>query len=491
MRLPRTGIGGGAAGHAGRRIAFAVVVAALVVAAVATTRVGDDAARAGTSANPVQVENARAGTKQWRIRLVPQHALEGYASEVSVAPGQALHLHVSSASRLRYHVLVFRIGWYEGTGGRLMPCTTCRVHRASSERIRQPDEKTGLLRLAWPVTDVVRVGTSWVSGYYLAELVVRSGPLAGRGSWVPFVVRELRSRRSAILVQAAVNTWQAYNAWGGRSLYWNHTGIGDDHVSFDRPYEMSGAPAEGGHGANLPSAWEFPLARFLERYGYDASYTTDVDIDRNPAELRRHRLVMTAGHDEYWTKTMRDGFEAARAVGVNLAFMGANTGYWQMRYESGRRTIVEYRTADRDPETNPALKTISFRELGRPECKLLGVQWGEIGNADYTAVGAGIAPEDPWFVGTGFTRSDLLPDLVGYEYDTLLTNCEQPGTTILFEARPPNHVDADAVRYTAPSGSVVFSSGSIRFATRLDDITGRGDARLQRFLRNGLVSLLR
>ena len=177
-----------------------------VVAAVATTRVGDDAARAGTSANPVQVENARAGTKQWRIRLVPQHALEGYASEVSVAPGQALHLHVSSASRLRYHVLVFRIGWYEGTGGRPMPCTTCRVHRASSERIRQPDEKTGLLRLAWPVTDVVRVGTSWVSGYYLAELVVRSGPLAGRGSGNPFVVRELRSRRSAILVQAAVNT---------------------------------------------------------------------------------------------------------------------------------------------------------------------------------------------------------------------------------------------------------------------------------------------
>ena len=82
-----------------------------------------------------------------------------------------------------------------------------------------------------------------------------------------------------------MNTWQAYNAWGGRSLYWNHTGIGDDHVSFDRPYEMSGAPAEGGRGANLPSAWEFPLARFLERYGYDVSYTTDVDTDRNPAEL--------------------------------------------------------------------------------------------------------------------------------------------------------------------------------------------------------------
>jgi hypothetical protein len=491
MRFPRTGIGVVTAGQDRQWRMLAVLLAAAVVAAVAANRMGQDAARAGASANPVQVENTRPGTRQWRIRLTPQHALEGYASEVSVAPGQALHLHVSTALRLRYRVRVFRIGWYDGNGGRLMPCATCRVHRASSELIPHPDQKTGLLRLAWPVTDVVRIGRSWVSGYYIAELVVRSGPLAGRGSWVPFVVRELRSRRSAILVQAAVNTWQAYNTWGGRSLYWNHTGIGDNRVSFNRPYTMSGAPPEGGPGANLPSAWEFPLARFLERYGYDVSYTTDVDTDRNPAELLRHRLVMTAGHDEYWTKTMRDAFEAARAGGVNLAFMGANTGYWQMRYENGRRTIVEYRTADQDPETDPALKTITFRELGRPECKLLGVQWGEIGNADYTAVGAGIAPKDPWFVGTGLTRSDLLPDLVGYEYDTLFTNCEQPGTTILFEARPRNHLDADAVRYTAPSGSVVFSSGSIRFATRLDDITGRGDPRLQRFLRNALVSLLR
>lgn len=234
MRLTRIGVV--KAGPDGQwRIALAVLLAAAFATAVAATGVGHDAARAGASANPVQVENARAGTKQWRIRQVLQHALEGYASEVSVLPGQSLHLHVSSASRLRYRVRVFRIGWYDGTGGRLMPCTTCRVHRASSERIPQPDQKTGMLRLAWPVTDVVRVGRNWVSGYYLAELVVRSGPLAGRGSWVPFLVRELRSRRSAILVQAAVNTWQAYNAWGGRSLYWNHTGIGDDHVSFDRP----------------------------------------------------------------------------------------------------------------------------------------------------------------------------------------------------------------------------------------------------------------
>ena len=132
-----------------------------------------------------------------------------------------------------------------------------------------------------------------------------------------------------------------------------------------------------------------------------------------------------------------------------------------MRYENGRRTIVEYRTADRDPETNPALKTISFRELGRPECKLLGVQWGEIGNADYTAVGAGITPKDPWFVGTGFTRNDLLPDLVGYESEHALheLRAARDDDPLRSEATEPPGRGRRAVHAT--SRWVVFSSGSI------------------------------
>jgi hypothetical protein len=467
------------------RVPAAAGIAVLALAVAAFWAAGASPAPAS---NPIQVENARPGTTSWRIKLLPQHALEGYASEISVAPGAVLHLHVSSALGLRYRVRIFRIGWYGGTGGRRLPCRPCRAHAATPQPLPAPDPATGLLRLRWPVTDTVPIGATWVSGYYLAELVARGG----RGSWIPFVVRAPVARHSAILVQAAANTWEAYNRWGGRSLYWNHTGIGDDHVSFDRPFELRGAPREGGGGANLPPAWEFPLARFLERYGYDVAYTTDVDTDRAPAELLRHRLVMTAGHDEYWTKAIRDGFEAARRAGVSLAFMGANTGYWQMRYEDGRRTIVEYRSADRDPEPDPALKTVRFRDLAtpRPECWLEGVQWGEIGNADYTAVGAAITPTDPWFAGTGFKPTHTLPRLVGYEYDTLWDNCRPPGPVAdLFHATIPNHVDADAVRYTAPSGARVFASGSIRFAVALDDLTGHGDPRLQRFMRNALADL--
>ncbi len=63
--------------------------------------------------------------------------------------------------------------------------------------------------------------------------------------------------------------------------------------------------------------------------------------------------------------------------------------------------------------------------------------------------------------------------------------------TDLFHAEIPNHLNADAIRYTAPSGSTVFSSGSIRFAVALDDLIGRGDPRRQRFMRNALACLTR
>lgn len=335
------------------------------------------------------------------------------------------------------------------------------------------------------------MSSGWVSGYYLANLVLTTGRSKGRGAWVPFVVVAPPSRQSPILVQAAVNTWEAYNDWGGRSLYWNHTGVGDDHASFDRPYDLRGHPDDGGWKANLPQAWEFPLVRFLERFGYDVSYTTDVDTDADPTELLRHRLVMTAGHDEYWTTTIRDAFEAARDSGVNLMFMGANTGYWQMRYEDDRRTIVEYRTGDRDPEPNTALKTVRFRDLvpPRPECELEGVQFVGIGVHDYVPVVG--TPPDPWFAGTSFTPQSVLPGLVGYEYDAAASGCATPPLTELFHASVVHNPNADAVRYQAPSGARVFSTGSIGFATALDPFNQQQNPGLQQFVRNAVNDLSR
>src|SRR5205807_861164 len=125
-------------------------------------------------------------------------------------------------------------------------------------------------------------------------------------------------------------------------------------VSFDRPYMFDSMSVS-------PLQLEDSLVRYLERGGYDVSYTTDVDTDLHPGELLQHRLVLTAGHSEYWSKAMRDAWERARDLGTNLAFMGGNSVYWQIRYEDGDRTIVEYRDPKKDPNPSQAVKTVQFR----------------------------------------------------------------------------------------------------------------------------------
>jgi hypothetical protein len=390
--------------------------------------------------------------------------------------------------------VLYRLGWYEGAGARMFACIPeCQSDRQGEARLQpHPDPESGLTRAAWPVTDTFRFPPSAVSGYFLAKLELTSGGDRGKGSYVPLILRALPSRDSSILVQAAVNTWQAYNAWGGKSLYAHNSTdhVPATHVSFSRPYNTVFTHA---------FDWEFRLLRFLEREGYDVSYTTDIDTDRTPSELSRHLLAISSGHDEYWSKGMRDAFEAARSAGTNLAFLGADIADWQIRYEDDRRTIVEYRNATRDPENNPGLKTVRFRQLvpPRPQCELLGISYeGFRGPTDpprsYSVNPAAL--DDAWFRGTGFTATSTLPNSVGYEWDTIQPGCAVPPLTVLFRyqgtGRDGRPTSAEAVRYVAPSGARVFSTGSFQFLLGLDNYYGASpDPRLQGFMRNALADL--
>jgi len=312
--------------------------------------------------------------------------------------------------------------------------------------------------------------------------------------YCPFVIRASPGQApSHILVQIPVNTEEAYNPWGGKSLYaYNSTGEKlAVKVSFNRPFQIQGA------GSQTLNSYQ--LIRFLERAGYDVSYTTDVDTDGNPGELLQHKLVIAAGHDEYWTKGVRDAFGAARDAGVNLVDFGANTGVWQNRYENGDRTIVEYRSATADPETDPALKTIEFQKLTppRPQCELFGVEYRNgfvkyIPNhlaQNYTVTQA--AATNAWFAGSGLAPGQVLPSLVGYEWDTITPGCNVPPLTDLFHWT--GKVNADSTIYTAPSGARVFAAGSLDFATGLDEWpahgTGVENSGLQHFAVNLLTDL--
>jgi hypothetical protein len=438
--------------------------------------------------NPIQTENSQPGSA-WTKPNAPSGAIEGYTSQVSALPGEQIAFHVSTNPAARYRVEIYRLGWYGAAGARLFSCLPgCTSDEAgAAQPIPGPDPTTGKLDANWPVTDTLTVPSDWVSGYYIAKLVLTSGSYVGTTGTVPFLIRAPSTRNAPILVQASVNTWEAYNNWGGKSLYPSGStgGVAATKVSFNRPFIVG------------PFDWEYQAVRFLEREGYDVSYTTDVDTHRAPAELLKHKLVISLGHDEYWTKEMRDAFEAARDGGVNLAFLGGNDAYWQMRYEDGERTIVEYRSASLDPEPDPSLKTVRFRDLvpARPECTLLGVQFqGGLRASgdpprDYSVVGASLS--DPWFSATGFTPSSTLSDLVGYEWDAIQAGCTTPPLTVFFHytGSPSN---ADATRYIAASGARVFAAGSMQFSWALDDWSGHdppADARVQQFMRNAIQDM--
>ncbi len=435
------------------------------------------AATSANAANPVQRENSRPGTPGWKLPANAGTVITGYASETSVAPGQSFHLHVAAPQGSRYRVLVYRLGWYRGVGGRLIMCVPgCRSSQAAIAQPppTKPASATGLFRAPWRVTDRVEIPPDAVSGYYEAKFEIVGGAHAGAVGSVPLIVRQSPAApASAVLVQVPVNTWEAYNRWGGKSLYEFGTSMHATEVSFDRPYDQQQL-------YRTITELELPWVRFLERNGIDVSYQTDVDTDSDPGSLLHHRLVFAIGHDEYWTQRMRGAFDRALALSTNLMF-GSNSGEWRMRYAAGRRTIVEWRDPSTDPVHNRRLDNGYFRSFGEPECKLMGVQhqWAAQRSlfappTSYTVVGPS---SDPWLAAAGLAPGDVIPGVVGYEWDSLIPGCFAGQVVPLMTARIPrsNGVpnSANMVRATAPSGGRVFAMGTMELAWALNDLDGR------------------
>lgn len=443
---------------------------------------------------PVVQENARRGeTGWWGSAHAPAGAIEAYTAQPSVVAGDPLCLSVSTTPAARYSGRVYRLGWYGGAGARLV--STLRPNVGLARSAPPPDPMTGIVRAGWPVTDVITTFEEWHTGQYVIVLELTTGPHVGCVSRVPFVVRELPGDLAPGLVQMPVNTTQAYNHWGGKSLYVSGSTDGAPavKVSFDRPVPSW---EEANLNARAPFVYELPLIRWLEREGFEVAYQTDVDTHRSPHTLAGRRLLISAGHDEYWTIEMRAAFERALTDGTNLAFMGANSCYWQIRYEEDQRTIVEYRDAALDPEPDQRRKTIQFRQLkpAWPERELIGVQY-EGGRAhpreqrDYWFVPSFAG--DAWAAGIELDLDRPLSRTVGYEWDTFDRDHPPPRAVRILTCSEAD-VPADAVRWRTPSGAQVFAAGSLQLPWALDDwaSAGTADSRLQTILRRGFQEML-
>jgi len=379
----------------------------------------------------------------------PRPRIEGYATSQSVAQGEPVGLAVSTSAET-FSVEVVRAGatptvaWSAGgILGREHP-----VPRDASSR-----------GCRWPVAVTVPVGKDWKPGYYTARLRA-SGPSSerpGAGSEAYFVVRAAGATpRSKVLLQLATNTYNAYNNWGGYSLY-AYNGrdkVQGRRVSFDRP------------GGSQFATWEGPFVAWAERNGYAIDYATNLDLERHPEILRDYKLVLSVGHDEYWSAPMRDRLEAFIREGGNAAFFSGNSVCWQVRAEDDGRALVCWKQSFGD---DPVYQTDDRRTLttlwghhlvGRPENGLTGVGflWGGYhrshgqfmdGSGAYTAH----RPEHWAFEGTGLVRDAEFGGehtVVGYECD---------GCEILWRGGLPEPTGRDGT----PASFVILATAPARW----------------------------
>ena len=342
-------------------------------------------------------ENKRPGTSAWRITdLGPADAINGYADQQSVLPGQSFRLYVSTTA-MSFRVDAFRFGWYSGHQARLVWASA--PVRGQLQTAVDIAPGTHMVTAPWRPSMTIAT-TNWPAGSYLLRLDASNG--ARR--YVPITVRSA-STVGAVVILDDNTTWQAYNTWGGYSLYQGPDGLPSDRgyaVSFDRPYD--------GDGAVRFLAFDEAATALAEHTGVPLAYETDVDIDQHPGLLAGARAVISLGHDEYYSQAMRNALMAARNAGTNLAFLGANAIYRHIRFADEDRVIICYKDAAIDPlyGKDDAETTQQWRDPPdpRPESVLTGVFY------ECNPVSAPYVVYDPssWiFAGTAPTGGSVSP----------------------------------------------------------------------------------
>jgi hypothetical protein len=416
-----------------------------------------------------------------------------------------------------YTIDIYRIGYYGGDGARFITSLTPNISVSQNQPPCQTNTGTGLVDCGnWGVSASWTVPDTVVSGVYTAHLVRTDG--VTDDNEILFVVTNNAST-SDIVYMTSDETWQAYNDYGGYSLY---TGDATDtanspefagraqEVSYNRPLSTTQADID---GITIPASddfyqWDYPMIRFMEENGYDITYVSQADVSApgGAAMLEQHKVFMTAGHSEYWDAGSRDNVTAARDAGVNLAFFAGNLMWWKTRWAASSitgesyRTLVSYKesldSTQEDPD-DPPTWTGSWRDPrfsppgdgGQPENALTGQLWmvdccstndtvplafSKLAIWDNTPVAA-LSATDPVYTMPGET--------LGPEWDSDVDNGFRPAGEIDMSSTcatvPDLLIDQrqdfgtgnacnSLTLYRASSGALVFDTGTIQWSWGLD-----------------------
>jgi hypothetical protein len=463
-------------------------------------------------ANDIVCENSKPGnpSSEWDISGAGDDTIQGFATDIGVNQGQIISFKINT-SATAYTIDIYRMGYYDGNGARKIISITPSAQLPQSQPACLTDSATGLLDCGnWAISASWAVPSNATSGIYFAHIVRTD---TGDDNHIVFIVRN-DSSHSDMLFQTADETWQAYNAYGGHSLY----GQSDTFdlpdrahkVSYNRPFITRGFAQE---AATWVFGAEYPMVRWLEANGYNVTYFTGIDAARNGSLILNHKTYITAGHDEYWSGPHRTNVEAARDAGVNMAFFSGNEVFWKTRLENSidgtnaaNRTLVCYKEtlafAKIDP-SDPPTWTGTWRDPsfsppadgGRPENSLTGTLFAVNGTGTDNPGTQSIkvpAADGKMRFWRNTAAASLAPNAtytlpaqtLGYEWDVDSDNGSRPAgafrlSTATYTLTADYLLDWGAtygagtathhlMMYRAPSGALVFGAGTVQWSWGLD-----------------------
>lgn len=457
-----------------RNIGSFVVIISLIWAVSCSQKQTDKAE------NVIEIENKKIGTTEWLIKvpydsvgIVPNEhifrrrkGVEAYCSQAYYTAGDTLQIFVSTDPASDFTLQLYRMGYYQGKGGRLVE--NVGVLNGSPQPMPDIDPKTNLAECKWTLTYSKTIPKEWVSGVYIGKLTALKD---SSQSYCIFIIQD--GRKADINFQCSDLTWQAYNRWP----YW-HSMYDEGHnpwvntngavISFDRPYALytNGLPTDfspltNGSGEFL--RWEFPLCFWLEKEGYDVTYTSNLNTHENAKRLNNTKVFLSVAHDEYWTPQMLQNVKYARDKGLNLMFLGGN---------SVDGTVYIKPSSDGRP--NRITGRLPQREFDN-EQHLMGASSYGVGYTDWVVKNA-----SHWvYQNTGLKDNDTIKDLVGWEYHGLPLS-DSLNVQILAQSsikpnlyKSPDSPDHTGTIYTLSGGNFVFNAGSCWWPLAIDSPPGK------------------
>jgi len=285
-------------------------------------------------------ENALPGNASgWAITGAGDSGNVGFVRQFSVNAGETAEFSCHGGGSV---IDIYRIGWYGGAGWRLVTTLT-NAPTTQPAAVIIPDSNGAQTCTSWSVTAIWSVPADATSGLYVG---VYRNAAQNNAFHIPFIVR--RDDRSAdIMYKTSDTTWAlAYNHYGtqanplngGRSLYGTYAGGSPDYdkqtrglaATYHRPIVTRAA-----HPSTYWLNCEAPLIRYLERNGFNITYSASKDwrVSVTIPDLAECNVYISSGHDEYWSVGMRSRWEALRDAGKHLLFMSGNEVFWRTRFD--------------------------------------------------------------------------------------------------------------------------------------------------------------